>query len=231
MTGAPGASYPRDLLVSVIETPRRILLASTSAHKLREMEALLDGLSFQVLTAAALPSPLPTVQETGATFRENACLKALSAARAMAAAGEKNILVLADDSGLVVHALNGAPGVRSSRFAGLTACGARRDQANTAVLLKRLEKVPDSRRTACFSCSLALAMNNRIILTASGSVSGRILKSSRGREGFGYDPVFLHIRSGRTLGEMSAVQKAEISHRGRAMRRLRRALAELKLKP
>ena len=152
--------------------------------------------------------------ETARTFRGNACLKASAYARHLGS------WALADDSGLVVDALDGAPGVYSARFAEIHDAG-RGDAANNAHLLRLMKDVPDERRRARFVCVLALAEPaGRILYTAEGSVEGRLLREPRGENGFGYDPLFLIPALSRTTAELPPDQKHAISHRGAALRRL-----------
>lgn len=162
-------------------------------------------------------------EETGRTFRDNACLKA------SAYALRYNSFALADDSGLSVDVLGGAPGVHSARFAQLNGAGgtdkATRDRDNNAYLLRRLKTTPEDRRTARFECVLALSdPAGRVVLTTYGYVEGHILTAPRGSGGFGYDPLFLHA-SGRTTAEMSPEEKHAVSHRGAAVRRMRDLIA------
>ncbi len=155
------------------------------------------------------------IQETGRTFRANACLKASGYAL------QTGRWALADDSGLEIDALGGAPGVASARWAFMQGTG-RGDADNNATVLRQLENVPDDRRTARFVCVLALADDKgRILLTARDTVEGRILREPRGNNGFGYDPLFFVELLGRTTAELSPKQKHEISHRGKALARLR----------
>jgi len=162
--------------------------------------------------------------ETGETFAENARQKALYYARAL---GQ---WCLADDSGLAVDALDGAPGVRSARHAaerfGPEDDRPARDAANSAKLLEALRNVPDERRTARFVCHLALADADGVLLEASGTLEGAIARAPRGSNGFGYDPVFLVPSAGRTAAELTAEEKNAISHRGQAVRQFARRLAE-----
>ena len=163
--------------------------------------------------------------ETGATFAENARQKALYYARAT------GLWCLADDSGLVADALDGEPGVHSARYAaerfGPDADRRQRDAANTAKLLEALENVPDDRRTARFICHLALAEPGRMLLETTASVEGVITAAPKGENGFGYDPVFLVPRFGRTIAEMPADLKNSLSHRGQAARQLAGLLARM----
>jgi len=193
----------------------QILLASNNAKKRAELIRLLEPLGVELLTPAELGG-LPEVEEDQDTFRGNAAKKALSAARA---AGH---LALADDSGLEVDFLGGAPGVHSARFAGTHGD----DAANNALLLARLAGVPDSERGARFVCALALATpGGELRLEVEGQARGRILAAPRGRGGFGYDPLFLFDEegvgpTGASFAELSGDEKALVSHRGRALRAL-----------
>ena len=165
------------------------------------------------------------VEETGRTFLANACLKAAGYAR------QFETWALADDSGLEVDALGGAPGVSSARWAVLNDAG-EGDAANNALLLRRLEDVGDDRRTGRFVCVLALAdPGGRIILTARDTVEGRILRAPKGLNGFGYDPLFFVQSLGKTTAELSPDEKHAISHRGKALRRMRELMERAGLVP
>lgn len=203
---------------------QRLLVASGNAKKLQELRALCAGLPVEVLGPESLPGGLPEVEEDGATFAANAEKKAHAAVAAAAAQGLQ-VWALADDSGLCVEALNGAPGVRSARFAGVE--GPDRDAANNALLLERLRGLPPERRGAAFHCALALAGAPGLLILAEGSVRGRILESPDGEAGFGYDPLFHHPESGCSFARLSAAAKAAVSHRGRAMKILRDHLSVL----
>jgi XTP/dITP diphosphohydrolase len=188
-----------------------ILIASTNAGKIREFRQILGD---QIELSDLRDSSLPPVEETGRTFLANACLKASAYAKATAS------WAIADDSGLAVDALDGKPGVHSARWAQLNNAG-QGDAANNALLLQQLAAIGDSARTARFVCVLALADPlGRIILTASDAVEGRILRSERGSNGFGYDPLFLIEDLRQTTAELPPDQKHRISHRGKALRRL-----------
>ena len=188
-----------------------VLLATTNAGKLREILPLLDGVPFAWKTLADLP-PMPVPDETGTTFRENARLKALAYAAA------SGLPVVAEDSGLVVDALGGAPGVHSARFLGDTATYAER----FAEIERRLAQVPGATRDARFVTALAAAVGDTIVFETEASVAGTIVEP-RGTGGFGYDPIFLYRPLGRTTAELSLEEKATVSHRGRAFRDFRRA--------
>ena len=193
----------------------RLLIASDNAKKRGELEALLAPLGHELATPAEVGG-LPAVDEDQPTFAGNARLKAVSGARS------SGLWTLADDSGLEVEALGGAPGVRSARFAGQHGD----DRANNALLLERLRGLPAERRAARFVCALALARpDGSVALALEGEVRGRILDAPRGAGGFGYDPLFLFTepgfeQSGRVFGELAPAEKALVSHRGRALRRL-----------
>jgi XTP/dITP diphosphohydrolase len=200
----------------------RILVATGNAHKLAELRALLAPLHVEVVAPDEVGG-LPPVEEDRPDFAGNAEKKAASAARA------SGLWALADDSGLEVERLAGAPGVRSARFAG-PAAGT---EANNALLLERLAGVPDAERGARFVCALALARpDGAIAARIRGQAQGRILTAPRGRAGFGYDPLFLFTEpgselAGRSFAELAPEEKARVSHRGRALRELARRFPEL----
>jgi len=196
----------------------RLLVATRSAQKLRELAALFDaaGLDREVidLTAAGVPpAPEEDELECFATFEDNALAKA----RYFAA--RSGLLALADDSGLCVDALGGAPGVYSKRFSGRAdLSGAALDAENNRVLLERLRGVPEPERTAQYYCAVALAWQHGETRTFAGECAGVILDAPRGTGGFGYDPLFYLPTEGATFGEILAAEKNRISHRARAMR-------------
>jgi len=191
----------------------RIVVASGNKGKLAEFERLLGPAGIEFIPQAALG--VDDIEETGLTFVENALLKARHAARVT------GLPALADDSGLCVDALGGAPGLYSARYAGRHGDAA----ANIARLLEELREVEDPGRGAHFHCTLALlrhADDPRPLL-AQGEWHGRILHAPRGSGGFGYDPVFLDPVSGMTAAELEPHLKSETSHRGKALARLRAA--------
>jgi XTP/dITP diphosphohydrolase len=201
---------------------RKLLIATANAGKVREFREMLGGDRFEYGDLSEHP-PVAPVEETGHTFLANACLKATGYA------GHFKSWALADDSGLEVDALGGAPGVHSARWAQINGTGVG-DADNNATLLRQIENVPDEKRTARFVCVLALAdPGGRIILTARDSVEGRVLRSPRGSGGFGYDPLFYVESLGRTTAELSPQQKHEISHRGKALRRLKALMERIDL--
>jgi XTP/dITP diphosphohydrolase len=176
----------------------------------------MGGLPFVLTSLADHFDPLPAVPETGATFLDNALLKARWVYR------QKGGWVLADDSGLEVDALGGLPGVRSARFAGEGAGSA----ANNLLLLERLRDVPPERRTARFRCVLVFVRAAESYFSAEGVCEGVITTAPRGSGGFGYDPLFVPKGCTRTFAELTAREKHAISHRGRAIERMRAHLYE-----
>ena len=187
----------------------KLLVATTNQGKLHELRQLLSSLDVEVLGLDQLENP-PGVEEDGATFRDNAVKKALTLARFC------GLLTLADDSGLCVDVLEGAPGVFSARYAGKHAD----DRANNARLIRELRQVPLIRRRAHFHCCIALAWPDGRCNTVEGRVDGLIVDEERGTNGFGYDPLFLVPEYGKTMAELPAAIKNRISHRGRALEQL-----------
>ena len=194
----------------------KLVIATGNPGKLAEFERLLGPRGIECVPQRTLGVDDP--DETGLTFVENALLKARHAARATA------LPALADDSGLCVDALDGAPGLRSARYAGASADPG----ANIRKLLDALAGVPDERRGARFHASLALLRHadDPAPMIAEGQWHGRILDAPRGDGGFGYDPVFLDPATGRSAAELDAATKARVSHRGRAVEALLARLAE-----
>ena len=205
-----------------------LLLATTNTHKVREYKAILAGLPFRLLTPTDL-GLADDVEETGATFLENARLKAAAYAAAAQARGLA-AWVLADDSGIEVEALDGAPGVYSTRWAGPDTTAETRNQ----LLLERLRDVPASARGARFRCVIVLLSPAGEEFVGDGALVGRIAPAPRQRPGygFGYDPIFELPERGLTVGEIPPAEKDAISHRGQAGRQIRRQLvAALGLPP
>ena len=193
-----------------------LLIATKNAHKTAEIRAIL-GDAWEVSDLTAHPE-VPAPEETGANFEENARIKAVAYARALGA------MVLADDSGLEVDALGGAPGVHSARYAGLGVTRAERDAANNARLLEELQGVPDSARAARFVCVLCIADASGVIHAETrGHFEGRIGHRPRGSNGFGYDPLLV-LADGRTSAELTETEKNARSHRGEALRALSKLL-------
>ena len=193
-----------------------LLIATTNPGKLREVIALLGDLPIRHETLADHPQ-VPVAVEDADTFEGNAEIKALHYARATGR------WTLADDSGLEVDALQGAPGVFSARYAG-EGCG---DAANNGKLLRELEARPLERRTARFRCAVALAGPQGPVATATGTLEGFILDAPRGTNGFGYDPLFFVPELGKALAEIEPDMKNRISHRGRALRIIRTQIERL----
>ena len=191
---------------------QKITIATSNPHKVDEISATLGLLG---ITCVALGrTDIPEPEEDGATFEENARIKAVAYARAL---GET---VLADDSGLEVDALGGAPGVHSARYAGIGATREERDRANNAKLLAALESVPDALRMARFVCVLSIARaDGTIVAESRGTFEGVIGRAPRGTNGFGYDPLLI-LEDGRTSAELSSAEKNARSHRGNALRLL-----------
>jgi XTP/dITP diphosphohydrolase len=195
-----------------------VVLATRNAAKLRELARILgaedsasQGGGEQIRLAGLDEFPgAPDVPETGATFEENALLKA------RAIADYAGLPAVADDSGLCVDALNGMPGVLSARWAGRHGD----DQANLELVLSQVTDVPDTRLGARFVCAAALVVPGGAEWVVTGQVEGRLIRAPRGRGGFGYDPIFLPDGFGQTTAEMTAEAKDAISHRGRAFRAL-----------
>ncbi|MGQ0625791.1 MAG: RdgB/HAM1 family non-canonical purine NTP pyrophosphatase [Sporichthyaceae bacterium] len=188
-----------------------LVLATRNAGKLVELQRLLDdaGLAVTLRSVGDFPY-VGEVAETGATFAENAALKACAVAAAT------GLAAVADDSGLCVEALNQMPGIFSARWSGRHGD----DEANLDLVLAQLADVPDARRGACFVCAGALALPDDTLETVEGVIRGRLLRERAGTNGFGYDPIFVPDGHELTTAQMSATAKDAISHRGQAMRAL-----------
>jgi XTP/dITP diphosphohydrolase len=203
--------------------PAGLVLATNNKHKLVELARILQAehLDLQLATLEQFPGA-PEVAETGATFAENALLKANAIARFT------GLPTVADDSGLCVDALNGMPGVLSARWSGQHG----NDEANLRLVLAQISDVPDDRRGAHFACAAALALSDGRSTVTEAVVEGTLIRQPRGSNGFGYDPIFVPscTASGApqlTTAEMESVDKDRISHRGKALRGLVPVLAEL----
>ncbi|HET6817308.1 MAG TPA: RdgB/HAM1 family non-canonical purine NTP pyrophosphatase [Mycobacteriales bacterium] len=194
----------------------RVVLATRNAHKVEEVQRILAPYDVELVSLTEFPD-VGDVAETGATFADNALLKAEAVAR------ETGLTALADDSGLAVAALNGMPGVLSARWAGRHGD----DLANLQLVLDQIVDVPDERRGAAFVCAAAAVTPAGERLVVEGRVEGIVIRSPRGTNGFGYDPIFVPTGEKRTTAEMSAEEKDAISHRGKAFRMLAPRLAEL----
>jgi XTP/dITP diphosphohydrolase len=193
-----------------------LVIATTNPDKVREIRALLAESSVTLQTLADHP-PLPEPEETGTTFEDNARIKATAYAAALGAALDDDALVVAEDSGLVVDALDGAPGVHSARFLGASASY----PARFAEIARRLAERPGAPRTARFVCALAAANRaGALCFETRGVVEGRIADAPAGDGGFGYDPIFFYPPYGRTLAEVTSEEKRAVAHRGQAVRAL-----------
>ena len=191
----------------------KIIVATRNPGKVGEFQAMLGRLGYDVESLLDYDTA-PETEETGSTFEENAELKSKEAAAYFGHA------VLSDDSGLEVDALDGAPGVYSARFAGED----KSDAANNALLLEKLADTPADRRTARFVCALSLAKPSGETLTVRGTMEGQIGFEQKGTNGFGYDPLFLIPSLNQTAAELTKSEKAAISHRGQALKKLEAAL-------
>lgn len=197
-------------------TLQRVVVATRNRHKLVEIAALLDGLGFELLPIDAL-APAAALREDEDTFEGNALAKARQAAAAT------GLPALADDSGLEVEALGGAPGVYSARYAGEPSD----DERNNDKLLTALAGVPAERRACAYRCVAAFVdPHRRLELWRSGSCAGRLLDARQGTGGFGYDPLFFLPALGKTMAEIDLATKNELSHRSAAFRALAQALRE-----
>ena len=188
------------------------ILATNNMKKLAEMQRILSPLGINVVTAKALGIELEDVEETGTTFEENARLKAIAACK------ETNMPAIADDSGLCVDYLNGAPGIFSARFSGEHG----NDEKNNDLLLEKLKGVEPEQRTAHYACAICCVFPNGKEITVRGECNGTIGFERDGNAGFGYDPLFLV--NGRSFGRYTAEEKDKISHRGNALRKLKAEL-------
>jgi len=197
------------------QSPRRLVVATANPGKLREFRSLLAGLPFELTSLAELSLPSP--EETGGSFLENALLKARHAAASSGCAA------MADDSGLEVDALGAAPGIYSARYAGADAD----DRANNAKLMHELAGVPHKLRQARYRCALVFveAAQDAAPLVAEAAWEGLILDAPRGTGGFGYDPYFWLPNLSKSAAELDPEEKNRLSHRGKAMRALREQLA------
>ena len=188
-----------------------LLVATRNAHKTEEIQRIL-GPQFNVTDLAAHPE-IPHIAESGTTFQENAILKAVAVSKRMPG------FVIADDSGLEAEALGGAPGIHSARYAGMNAT----DQEKIDKLLKELTRVGATKnaRRARFRCVLALACKGNVLGAFEGIIEGQIADRPRGSHGFGYDPIFMPEGFQQTFGELAPAEKNQLSHRARALERLR----------
>ncbi|GGE76174.1 XTP/dITP diphosphatase [Priestia taiwanensis] len=194
---------------------KTIVIATNNRGKVKDFETLFKPLNVKVKSLHDFPE-LEEVEETGETFEENAILKAESISKQL------NEMVVADDSGLIVDALSGRPGVYSARYAGPE----KNDKKNYEKLLQELGGVEEKKRTARFYCALALATPGEETIFVNGTCEGKIAQEPAGENGFGYDPVFYVEEKKRTMAQLTAEEKAVISHRSEALRKLTQVLTE-----
>lgn len=190
----------------------KIIIATHNKHKLQEMSRILSPMGYEVVTDTDLGIELTDAEENGETFLDNARIKAESGCK------ESGLPCIADDSGLCVDALDGAPGVFSARYSGVHGD----DEGNNRKLLKELEGVPAEKRTAHFACAICVSFPDGSEVIATGKCEGYIGYEKKGSNGFGYDPLFMV--GDRSLAEMTAEEKDAISHRGNALKELQKIL-------
>ena len=195
---------------------REVILSSGNKHKISEIKDILKGMSFEVVSKDDLGYTDFEVEEDGSTLEENAFKKAEELHRLVKG------IVIADDTGLFVDALNGDPGVYSARYAGELVSY----EENNTLLLRNLKDVPTEKRTAHFKTVMAVIFEDGRRMSAEGRVDGTIAFEERGKNGFGYDPLFIVEDTGRTFSEMTEEEKNNVSHRARALRNLREKLEE-----
>ena len=198
---------------------KKIVLATANTHKVIEFQRILNELlpDLELVAASQFPG-VPEVEETGSSFAENALIKA------RAINEFTNLPALADDSGLVVEALNGAPGIFSARYAGIDAD----DKANVVKLLNEIKDIDQSLLVAKFECSIALVdKTQELELVVDGQMPGEVIKEVRGQNGFGYDPIFVPQGLTKTSSQLSDADKDKISHRGIALRKMSMILKQL----
>ena len=198
---------------------KKIVLATANTHKVIEFQRILNELlpDLELVAASQFPG-VPEVEETGSSFAENALIKARAINQFT------NLPALADDSGLVVEALNGAPGIFSARYAGIEAD----DKANVAKLLNEIKDIGQSSLSAKFECSIALVDKSQDLeLVVDGQMPGEVIKEVRGQNGFGYDPIFVPQGLTKTSSQLSDADKDKISHRGIALRKMSMILKQL----
>jgi len=190
-----------------------LVVATGNKGKLKEIREALSDMDVNVISVMDFPDA-PEVEEDGDTFLENATKKAVETAK------HTGMIALADDSGLVVDALEGRPGVYSARYAGEDAT----DEMNNEKLLAEMEGVPDDKRTAWFVAVIVVATPEGEIITAEGKSGGTITHEPTGDKGFGYDPLFYNEKAGKTFAEMEGAEKLSVSHRGAALREMKKKL-------
>lgn len=192
---------------------QEVIIATKNAGKAREFERMFKPLGYEVKTLLDYPD-FQDVEETGSTFEENAILKAEAVSEAFGR------MVIADDSGLIIDALGGKPGIYSARYAGEE----KNDQKNMEKVLDELKNIPDHKRQARFYCALAVAAPGKTTITAAGTCEGHILREKRGTNGFGYDPIFFAEEKDKAMAELMPEEKSLISHRANALKKLEELL-------
>lgn len=190
------------------------IIASKNRKKINEIERILNSIGVKAVTEEDLNISIPEVEENGKTFAENAYLKAKSACEA------SGLPAIADDSGLCVDALNGAPGIYSARYSGENA----NSEKNNRLLIKNMKNIPDEKRTAHFTCSICVLFPNSDTVLCEENCDGKIGFEPLGENGFGYDPYF--YVDGKSFAQLSDSEKDKISHRGKALRTLKQKLKE-----
>lgn len=194
----------------------KVVLASKNKHKLAEISKITERFGFDLVLQSELGVDID-VEETGTTFEENSFLKADAVMKAT------GLPALADDSGIAVDALNGEPGVYSARYGFDESLD---DWGRLCLLLKNMEKVPDGQRQAKFVCVITMVTPEGQVIQARGEIHGQLLREPRGKNGFGYDPIFYYPAAGMTTAEMSPEEKNKVSHRGNALNALYKKLKE-----
>ena len=200
----------------------KILIATTNPGKVAELRAMLEA-DVEWLSLKKFPN-IAEIEEDGRTFTENACKKALGYAKAT------GLWTIADDSGLVIDALDGGPGIESARFSGEKSNQSDKtlvDHRNIAKVLRLLEGVPEKKRTARFVCSLCVASPDEILIETQGQLDGIITEKEMGENGFGYDPIFFVPNLNKTVAQLTSEEKNAVSHRGNAIKKLKPLLEKL----
>lgn len=201
---------------------QRILLASSNSKKLAELQSLCEDLDVDILSPSDIDAELPDVIEDGDDFLTNASKKAIEFSEFASKHLGDDVWTLADDSGLCVDYLDGAPGIYSARYAADD--GPQRDQSNNDKLLSKMKNATGDQRTAAFWCVIVVAHQGQVLFAVEGSVNGNILHEADGEGGFGYDPLFYHVESASSFSSLAPEEKSRVSHRGQAIARLRNVL-------
>ena len=199
----------------------KIVFATGNENKVVEIRAIFQDLNAQITTMAQEGIDID-IEENGTSFRENAGIKAECVAEALKKAGTTDVIVMADDSGLVIDALNGEPGIYSARYLGHDTSY----HEKNGDLIRRLQGVPEEKRTARFVCAVAAVLPDGRKLVAEETMEGRIGYEEKGANGFGYDPIFYLPEKGKYSAELAPEEKNAISHRGKALRKMRELLNE-----